>query len=149
NNDSAQVNAGTAANNGIANKLSVKPKINSTYRASVYAKLTEGSPFTDFKIIYSPGSSTFINCSNYTTQTINTEWTKVSCDITTDTTEASNPYVYFAQPSSPEDARTYLIDAFSFTLSGGGSSVKIGGGDTNETTLFTLDKNASAPTDEN
>jgi hypothetical protein len=149
NNDSAQVNAGTATNNGIANKLSVSPKVNSIYRASVYVKLTEGSPFTDFKVMYSPDNSTFIDCTNYTTQTINSEWTKVTCDIATDAKDANNPYVYFVQPSSPAAARTYLVDAFSFTLSGSGSSVQIGSGTAGETTLFTLDKSASAPTNEN
>lgn len=147
-NDSAQVAAGTTANNGIGNKLSVKPKANTVYRATVYAKLESGSPFADFKVIYSPDNASFIDCTNYNTQTISPEWTKVVCDITTDATEASNPHVYFVQPSTPDTARTFLVDAFSFTLSGSGSpSVQIGGGD--ETTLFTLDASSSAPSDAN
>lgn len=148
--DSAQVAAGTGASNGIKNKLSVAPPINSHYRASVYTKLVSGSAFTDFKVRYSPdGGSTFVDCTNYSTQTVvTTGWAQITCDIDTGAITATDPYVYLVQPTSPASARTFLVDTFSFTLASNSTpNVKIGSGaDSGTPTLFTLDKSATAPT---
>jgi hypothetical protein len=148
--DSAQVVAGTGAGNGIKNKLSVAPPVNSHYRASVYAKLASGSAFTDFKVQYSPDNGvTFVDCTNYNTQTITTTgWTQITCDIDTGATTVTDPYIYLVQPTAAASARTFLIDTLSFTLaSNATSNVKIGSGaDSGAPTLFTLDKSAVAPT---
>ncbi len=147
--DSAQVAAGTSANSGVKNKLSSNPVTSSIYRASVYAKLSSGTAFTDFKVRYSPDNgTTFVDCTTYNTQTVvTTGWTQITCDIDTTGTTATTPYVYFIQPTAAASARTYLVDAFSIKLaSASAPNVKIGsgaGGD--QTTLFTVDKAASAP----
>jgi hypothetical protein len=149
NSDSAQVVAGTTANNGIANKLSTNPAVSSHYRASVYAKLVSGDAFTNFKVRYSPdGGSTFVDCTNYSTQTITTTgWTQITCDIATGATTVTNPYVYLVQPTAPSGARTFLVDTLSFTLASNATpNVKVGSGTGTAPTLFTLDKSASAPT---
>ncbi|MEO5950615.1 MAG: hypothetical protein ABIQ04_04160 [Candidatus Saccharimonadales bacterium] len=148
--DSAEVTAGTTAGNGVKNKLFVKPLVSTHYRTSVYAKLATGSAFTDFTVRYSPDNgTTFVDCSNYNTQTVvTTGWTQITCDFTTGTTPVTNPYVYFTQATSPASARTYLVDSFSLTLAiSSNPNVQIGsgaGGD--QTTLFTVDKAAAAPT---
>lgn len=149
NSDSAQVVAGTTANNGIANQLSTNPAVNSRYRASVYAKLVSGDAFTDSKVRYSPdGGSTFVDCANYSTRTITTTgWTQITCDITTGATTVTNPYVYLVQPTAPSSARTFLVDTLSFTLASNVTpNVKVGSGTGSTPTLFTLDKSAAAPT---
>lgn len=147
--DSARINAGTTADNGIRNKLAINPLTNSHYRASVYAKLSSGDTFTDFTLRYSPdGGSTFTDCTNYSTQTITTTgWTQVTCGITTNATPASDPYIYLVQPTAPSSARTFLVDTLSFTLASNTTpNVKVGSGAGNSTpTLFTLDKSGSAP----
>lgn len=150
NSDSAQIIAGTTANNGIANKLATNPAVSSHYRASVYTKLVSGAAFTDFKVRYSPDNgSTFVDCTNYSAQTVvTTGWTQITCDINTGATVVTNPYVYLVQPTTASSARTYLIDTFSFTLASNATpNVKIGSGsDSGSPTLFTLDKSAAAPT---
>lgn len=146
--DSAQVTAGTASNNGIANKLSINPLSAKLYRVSVYAKYISGTAFTDFKARYTPdGGSTFKDCVDYNTQSVPGSWTQITCYIDTTGTTASNPYVQFVQPSGAASARTYLIDSFSFTLASNTTpNVQIGSGISGgPTTLFTLDKGASAP----
>jgi hypothetical protein len=149
-NNSAQIAAGTTAGNGIKNKLSVSPPVNSYYRASVYAKLVSGDAFTDFKVRYSPdGGSSFVDCTNYNTQTITTTgWTQITCDVNTGATVVTDPYVYLVQPTAPTNPRTYLVDTFSFTLASNATpNVKIGSGsNSGSPTLFTLDKSATAPT---
>lgn len=150
--DSAEVAAGTSEGAGVRNKLAINPALNSTYRASVYAKLASGEAFTDFTVRYSPdGGSTFIDCTNYSTQTITTSgWTQITCDIATGATAVTDPYLYLVQPSSPSSARTFLVDTLSFTLASNSTqNVKVGSDNTNDPTLFTLDKSASAPTADN
>jgi len=149
--DSAQAAVTTgAANAGVRNKLSINPLTNTLYRVSIYAKLASGS-FTDFKVRYSRDGSTtaggnYVDCVDYNTQTLSTSaWTQITCYITTDATAATNPYVYFVETSSA--TRTFMVDSFSMTLASNNTpNVQIGGGaNGGPTTLFTLDKGASAP----
>lgn len=149
--DSASVTLSTgAANAGLRNKLSVNPLTNTLYRITVYGKLSAGS-FTDFKVRYAPtgstgSSGTYTDCVDYNTQTLTTSgWTKITCYIQTDGTTPTTPYVNFVETTST--ARTFLVDAFSMTLSTSSTpNVQIGGGvNGGPTTLLTLDKGASAP----
>ncbi len=145
---SADVTAG-AANAGLRNKLSINPLTSTLYRVSVYAKLSTGAAFTDFKVRYSRDAGTnFVDCVDYNTQTVvTTGWTQITCYITTDSTapSGSGPYVYFVEAAS--NVRKYLVDTFSMTISGGTTpDVQIGGGvNGGPVTLFTLDRSASAP----
>ncbi len=135
-----------AANAGMRNKLSSSPLSNTLYRVTTYVKLSSGS-FTDFKIRYSPnGGTNYVDCVDYSTQTISTtSWTKVTCYITTTATATTNPYVYFVETASA--TRTFHVDNFSMTLSAASTpNIQVGGGvNGGPTTLFTLDKGASAP----
>ena len=147
--DSAQAVAGTTANNGLKNKLSINPLTSTLYRVSVYAKLTAGSAFTDFKIRYTPDNGTnFVDCVDYNGQTITTTgWTQITCYVNTAATTVTNPYVQFIQPTAPASGRTFLVDTFSMTLASNSTpNVQIGGSSNGgPTTLFTLDRGASAP----
>jgi len=148
--DSAQaaISTNTAAA-GLRNKLSINPLTSTLYRVSVYAKLNSGAAFTDFKVRYSPDNGTsFVDCVDYNLQTVTTTaWTQITCYINTITTTVTTPYVYFVQTAAPGGARTFSVDTFSMTLSGNTTpNVQVGGGlNGGPTTLFTLDKGASAP----
>ena len=141
---SVTITAG-AANAGLRNKLNSNPLPDTLYRTTVYAKST--TSFTDFKLRYSrDGGTSFVDCVDYNTQDISTsEWTKVTCYMKTDATIATDPYVYFVETGA--SARTFMVDTFSMTLATGSTpNVQIGGGvNGGPTTLFTLDKGASAP----
>lgn len=134
-----------AANAGGRNKLAINPLVSTLYRVSVYAKAA--TTFNDFKVRYSPdGGSSFVDCVDYNTQSISTTtWTQVTCYIKTSATTVSNPYVYFVETASA--ARTYYVDAFSMTLASNTTpNVQVGSGSNGgPTTLFTVDKGASAP----
>ncbi|MDN5275386.1 MAG: exported protein of unknown function [Candidatus Saccharibacteria bacterium] len=140
-----------AANAGIRNKLSSNPLPDTLYRVTVYGRLISGAAFTDFKVRYSRDGSTtavgnYTDCVDYNTQTLTTTgWTKITCYIKTDTSAATNPHIYFAEGASA--VRTFSVDAFSMTLRTTTTpNVQIGGGvNGGPTTLFTLDKGASAP----
>lgn len=149
--DSAGVTITTGAvNAGVRNKLSINPLASTLYRVTAYAKLGAGT-FTDFKIRYSRDGSTgsagnYVDCVDYNTQTIvTTDWTEITCYLTTDGTAATNPYISFAEGSAT--ARTFYIDTFSMTLTSNTTpNVQIGGGvNGGPVTLFTLDRGASAP----
>ncbi len=146
--DSAQaaISVG-AANAGLRNDLAINPLPSTLYRVSVYAKQSSGAAFTDFKVRYSRNNGTnFVDCVDYNTQTVTTTgWTQITCYITTDATAATSPYVYFVETASA--VRTYMVDTFSMTLASVSTpNVQIGGGvNGGPTTLFTLDKGASAP----
>lgn len=149
--DSAQAIVVTgAANAGLRNRLAINPLPSTLYRISIFAKIPSGS-FTDFKVRYSRDGSTtaggnYVDCVDYNTQTLSTtSWTQITCYITTDSTPATNPYVYFVETASAP--RTFLVDTFSMTLASNSTpNVQIGGGPNGgPTTLFTLDKGASAP----
>lgn len=145
--DSAQVVTTATAGQGVRNKLSISPLPNTLYRVTVYAAST--NTFNDIAVRYSrDGGTNFVTCADYNTQTVSTSlsnFTKITCYITTDATTATNPYVYFTQATGT--ARTFYIDTFSITLSSNSTpNVQIGGGvNGGPTTLFTLDRGASAP----
>lgn len=148
--DSAQAVTTTGgANRGLRNKLSINPLPETLYRVSAYAK--SSTSFTDFAIRYSrDGGTSYTDCVDYNTQTVSTSaWTEITCYVQTDATTASNPYVYFVQSASA--ARTFMVDGFSMTLATNTApNVQIGGGaNGGPTTLFTLDKGASAPIADN
>ncbi|CAN5411276.1 hypothetical protein BH10PAT4_BH10PAT4_0820 [soil metagenome] len=133
---------------GMRNKLAINPLSSTLYRVSTYAKLSSGA-FTDFTVRYSPDNgSTFVNCVDYNTQVVTTSgWTQITCYINTVGTTVTNPYMYFVQNAAPGGARTFLVDTFSMTLASNSTpNVQVGGGvNGGPTTLFTLDKGASAP----
>lgn len=144
--DSANANITTgAANAGLRNRLSSNPLPNTLYRITAYVK--SSNAFTDFKVRYSPNNGTnFVDCVDYNTQTISTSsWTKVTCYITTPATALTTPYIYFAETASA--VRSFGVDAFNMSISTVTTpNVQIGGGvNGGPTTLFTLDKGASAP----
>lgn len=145
--DSAQVVTTATAGQGARNKLSINPLTSTLYRITVYA--ASSNAFTDFTVRYSrDGGTNFAACADYNTQNISTStstFTKVTCYITTDATAATNPYVYFTQAGGT--ARTFYVDTFSMNLSSATTpNVQIGGGTNGgPTTLFTLDRGASAP----
>ena len=148
--DSAQVVAGTNALNGIRNKLTTNLGVNNAYRISVYAKLTSGSSFSDFKVMYSPNDgASFVDCTNYNTQAItSTGWGLVTCDVASGSTPASASYVYFVQTGSAAQSRTFLLDSFSMTrVKGGSNFVEIGNKNSNDETLLVLDRLGTAPED--
>jgi len=144
---SAQAITAATAGQGIRNKLSMNPLPSTLYRISIYA--ASSNTFNDFLVRYSrDGGANFVNCADYNTQIVSTSltsFTKITCYITTDGTAATNPYVYFTQTSGT--ARTFYVDTFSMTLNSNTTpNVQVGGGvNGGPTTLFTLDKGASAP----
>lgn len=144
--DSASVTISSgAANAGVRNRLNSNPLPDTLYRATAYVKST--SSFTDFKMRYSrDGGTSFVDCVDYNTQSISTsDWTKVTCYIKSDATAATDPYVYFVETNAA--ARTFMVDTFSLTLATSSTpNIQVGGGvNGGPTTLFTLDKGASAP----
>ncbi len=146
--DSAQVNTTAISLRGVRNKLSVSPLANTLYRVTAYAASTT-SGFNSFYVRYSrDGGSNFVDCADYNTQTVSsstTSFTQITCYITTDGTAPTSPYIYFLQNDAV--ARTFYVDTFSMNLSTSTTpNVQIGGGvNGGPTTLFTLDRGASAP----
>lgn len=145
---SAQVvGNGTTAGQGVRNKLSINPLANTMYRVTAY--VAGSTSFNDFTVRYSrDGGTNFTSCADYNTQAITTDlskFTMVTCYINTDATTPTNPYVYFTQTAASN--RTFYVDTFSLTLSTVTTpNVQIGGGvNGGPTTLFTLDRSASAP----
>lgn len=145
--DSAQVVTGATSGQGVRNMLAINPLASTLYR--VTARVASSNSFTDFTIRYTrDGGTNFTSCVDYNTQTVSTStssFTEVTCYITTDGNSATSPYVYFTQGSAV--ARTFYVDSFSMTLSTNTTpNVQIGGGNNGgPTTLFTLDRGASAP----
>lgn len=145
--DSAQTVTTATSGMGVRNKLAINPLPSTLYRITVRA--ASSNSFTDFTIRYSRDNGTnFVTCADYNTQTLSTNtssFTEVTCYILTDSTAATNPYVYFTQNSAT--ARTFYVDALYMNLSSNTTpNVQIGGGiNGGPTTLFTLDRGASAP----
>jgi hypothetical protein len=133
---------------GLRNKLSINPLTNTLYRVTVYAASTTPG-FNSLTIRYSQnGGANFVDCVDYNTQIVSssvTDFTKITCYITTDGIAPTNPYVYFTQ--SDATGRTFFVDTFSMTLSTDNTpNVQIGGGvNGGPTTLLTMDRGASAP----
>lgn len=145
--DSAQAVTTATAGQGVRNKLSMNPLPSTLYRVTAYA--ASSTVFNDFTIRYSrDGGTNFTACADYNTQSISTNltsFTMVTCYITTDGTAANSPYLYFTQAAG--SARTFYVDTVSMTLNSSSTpNVQIGGGTNGgPTTLFTLDRGASAP----
>lgn len=145
--DSAQAIT-TGTGQGVRNKLAIKPLTDTLYRVTVYAASSTAG-FNSLTVRYSRDAGTnFVNCADYNTQTVSsslTEFTKITCYITTDATAASDPYLYITQ--SDTTARTFYVDTLSMNLSAGTTpNVQIGGGlNGGPVTLLTLDRGASAP----
>lgn len=138
----------TGAGQGVRNKLAVNLLPSTLYRVTVYAA-SDTPDFNNFTVRYSrDGGTNFVNCADYNTQDVSsslTDFTKITCYITTDETAATNSYVYFTQTDST--ARTFYVDTFSMNLSSNTTpNVQIGGGvNGGPVTLLTLDRGASAP----
>lgn len=138
----------TGANQGVRNKLAISPLASTLYRVTAYAA-SSTSGFDNFTVRYSPdGGTNFVDCADYNTQTISsslTDFTKITCYITTDSVQAANPYLYFTQTDT--NGRTFHVDALSMTLNSSNTpNVQIGGGvNGGPVTLLTLDRAASAP----
>ena len=145
--DSAQ-SVTSGANQGVRNKLAINPLPGTLYRVTAYVASTT-SGFNSLNVRYSrDGGTNFVGCADYNTQTISssvTNFTQVTCYITTDGIAATNPYVYFTQ--SDATGRTFYVDTFSMTLSSSSTpNVQVGGGiNGGPVTLLTLDRGASAP----
>lgn len=145
--DSAEVDA-TTANQGVRNKLSVNLLPNNLYRVTVYVATVDPT-FSTFDVKYSrDGGTNFKECTDYNTQSIIptlASFTEITCYISTDSTAATSPYVYFTQTDAT--TRTFYVDTFSITLSTDTTpNVQIGGGvNGGPVTLLTLDRAASAP----
>ena len=145
--DSAQA-VTTGAGQGVRNKLAISPLASTLYRVTVYAA-SSTSGFNTFTVRYSPdGGSSFVDCADYNTQSVSsslTDFTKVTCYITTGSSPSVNPYLYFTQTDG--SGRTFYVDALSMTLSSNSTpNVQIGGGvNGGPATLLTLDRAASAP----
>lgn len=146
--DSAKV-VSASANTGVKNKLSVFPLTSTLYRVTAYVAAT--ASFNTFKIQYTYNNGTMTDCLDYkytpttTISTTLTAFTKVTCYITTPTAAATNPYVLFTQTDAV--AHTWYVDTISMTLASNSTpNVQVGGGvNGGPTTLFTLDRGASAP----
>ncbi|RYF28767.1 MAG: hypothetical protein EOO17_04180 [Chloroflexi bacterium] len=141
----------TGSYSGGYNVLSGPLTPSTTYTVSMSVKLETGS-LTSFGVLYtSDGSNVTATCQDNVTVSTSA-WTKVNCTFETPASgiNADNT-VAFGQLGP--GAYTYYIDNLSVTqggtINGGGSAgpnVQIGSGTGgNSTTLFTLDKSASAP----
>ncbi|MBL8160072.1 hypothetical protein JNJ66_06475 [Candidatus Saccharibacteria bacterium] len=145
--DSAQATT-TGTGQGVRNRLSINPLPDTLYRVTVYAASSTAG-FNNFTVRYSRNNGTnFVNCADYNTQTVSsslTSFTKITCYITTDSTAATAPYVYFTQTDAT--ARVFYVDSLNMTLSDSTTpNVQIGGGiHGGPVTLLTLDRGASAP----
>ena len=143
---SAQVSTSTASS-GVRNLLSINPLQSTLYRVSIYTKLNSGAALTYFTVRYTPnGGTNFIPCVDYSTQIVTSSWAQITCYIKTDTTTLGTPYVYFTQATA-SGTRVFSVDTFSMTLASNSTpNVQVGSGSNGgPTTLFTLDKGASAP----
>lgn len=145
--DSAQADT-TGANQGVRNKLSINPLPSTLYRVTVYAT-SDTAGFDSFTVRYSrDGGTSFVDCADYNTQSISSivnDFTEITCYISTDSSLATNAYVYFIQGDGT--ARTFYVDTFSLTLSTNNTpNVQIGGGiNGGPVALLTLDRAAAAP----
>lgn len=136
----------TTAGQGVKNKLSVNPIPSTLYRVTLYLAAT--ASFSTFKVQYTYNDSTLTDCVDYNTQTASTNlsaFQKITCYIQTPANAVTNPYLYLTQTDS--SSHTWYVDTLSMTLATGSTpNVQIGGGlNGGPTTLFTLDKGASAP----
>ncbi len=156
--DSVQISTNTSTASGAKNKLAVSPLASTggttyLYRVTAYVQ-TQVTALTAFTVQYSRDNGTnFVNCVDYNTQAVSvssTAFTKITCIIQTDTTAASNPYLYFEQGDTTArntGSGSLFVDTMSMTIANSTTpNVQVGGGiNGGPTTLFTLDKGAGAP----
>src|SRR3989344_4752956 len=149
---SVEVSSGAAYSGGF-NRLKSTLAVNKTYNVSMSVKLESGT-FNDFAIFYvNDGNNLSSMCQDNITLST-TDWTRIDCSFTTPASGiTSDNAVAFGQIGAGN--HNYYIDNLSVTASdetAGGTTnstpnVKIGGGaNGGSTTLFTIDKAASAPT---
>ena len=131
------------------NNLTITPSVSTQYLVTFYAQ--SSNTFSDITVGFLPagGSSAPVAaqlCTDYNTQSVSTTgWTKITCIVTTPSSGITDPDIVIYQPSAT--ARTFYVDALTVTLNTNNSSnVQVGGGrNGGPTTLFTLDRAASAP----
>lgn len=148
--------ASGAAYSGAYNKLTAPLAPSKTYTVSLSARLETGGTFNNFGILYTnDGSNVSTICQENITVSASA-WTKISCSFQTPASGiTADNTIALGQLGS--GAFTYYVDNMSVTetgtINGGGSAtpnVQIGGGTgSGSTTLFTIDKAASAPTSVN
>ncbi|RYX79327.1 hypothetical protein EON76_01230 [bacterium] len=154
-NASLRISSG-ASYSGAYNRLTSPLTPSKTYTVSLSARLETGGPFTNFGILYtSDGSNVAATCQDNVTISAS-EWTKITCSFQTPASGITGDNT-IALGQLGNGTYTYYIDNMSVTesgtVNGGGSAtpnVQIGGGaGSGSTTLFTIDKAASAPTSVN
>ncbi len=146
---SVAVNTPNAVDRGVINNLSINPSTNTQYLVTFYARST--NTFNDIRVRYTPDNgSNYVSCTDYNTQNVSTStWTEITCLFTTGVTAVTDANLVIDQPTASD--RTFYIDALSITLNQNtANNVQVGGANKGgPTTLFTLDRGASAPVGEN
>lgn len=140
------------AHRGIRNKLTDDLQANKRYRISVNVQQAAGSTFTDFAVRYSGNNGTnFNDCVDYNTRTITSNWTSITCYITTGSTAPSGAasHIYLVAGSSA--ARTFSVDSLRVAPAPSTTAnVQVGSqANKDDATLFTLDRAAKAPSSAN
>jgi hypothetical protein len=132
----------------VRNNLASNPATGTTHTVSFTALLDTGT-FSTLEVLYSrDGGTDLETCTDVSgTTLVTTNWTKITCTITTDGTPATNPDLIIRQTDAT--ARTFWIDNLSFVQNDATtepSHVQIGGGQSGgPVTLFTLDRASSPP----
>lgn len=141
---------GSSALSGTSNRLTAALAPSTEYTVTASVRLESGT-FTDFGIDYSAdGAASSADCLANETIPVDS-WHKISCTFTTPSSGVTAQNALFIGQTSA-GAHTYYIDNLSLSKSGSPaagaatSNVQVGSGTGNSPTLFTLDKNASAPT---
>ena len=137
----------TGSYRGIKNKLAIDPLKSARYRISVYVRQTSGTAINDFAIRYTyDGGTNNTACEDYTTRTLTSSWAKISCYMNIPSNTITNAQVAFTEENVTSTS-TFRIDDFSMTLATPTTpNLQVGSGaNGGPTTLFTLDRGASAP----
>jgi hypothetical protein len=142
--------AGGAANRGVINNLSANPAVSTTYTVSFTAKVSSGTPTLNVYYSYNGGGAQ-TPCTMYGSyQTANTtQWSKVTCRITTPANAVTNPDLVIYTSDAIGATRELYIDNLSFVQNDANtipSNVQMGGGvNGGQVTLFTLDRSSVPP----
>lgn len=132
---------------GIYNALRAPLAPSTTYNVSFLVRLESGT-FNDLGVLYlSDGITPTVSCVNGMSVSTS-EWTKVNCTFQTPASGITASNVVTIGQLNNSGAHAYYIDNFSVTAASGTANVQVGSGANGggQTTLFTLDKSASAPT---
>jgi parallel beta-helix repeat protein len=139
----------TTTNHGVRNNLASNPDFSTTYQVSFAALASSGS-FSTLEVLYSRnGGTNTIACTDPSgATTVNsTEWSKITCQFTTDGSTVTNADLIIRQTDAT--GRTFYIDNLSIVENSASSqpdNVQIGGGiKGGPVTLFTLDRSSSPP----